>query len=122
MNMSEDKIEESVAKLLAARDAAPVPGFDETWMAAEARYLVEKRKFRMVTGVAASLALIAIVIGMAAPDGQQTLPEFELASGLMNSTLWSAPSDALMPDYSVDIYQDIPEMPVSTDLLGGALL
>ncbi len=99
-----------------------MPGFDETWVAAEARFLAERRKFRTFTGVAVSLALVAIVIGMLPPDGQQTLPEFELASELMNSTLWSAPSDALMPDYYVDIYQDIPEIPVSTDLLEGALL
>ena len=122
MNMSEDKMKESIAKSHAARDAASVPGFDETWLAAEARYLAERRKFRMVTGVAVSLALVAIVIGMLPPDGQQTLPEFELASGLMNSTLWSAPSDILMPDYPIDIYKDIPEIPVSTDLLEGALL
>ena len=122
MNMSEDKLKESVAKSHAATDAASAPGFDETWLAAEARYLAERRRFRTFTGVAASLALVAIVIGMLPPDGQQTLPEFELASGLMNSTLWSAPSDALMPEYPIDIYQDIPEIPVSTDLLGGTLL
>ena len=122
MNMSVDKMKDSIAKSHAATNAAPVPGFDETWIAAQARYRAEKRKFRTFTGVAASLALVAIVIGMLPPDGQQTLPEFELASGLLNSTLWSAPSDALMPEYSIDIYQDIPELPVSTDLLEGALL
>ena len=115
-------MKESVAKSHAARDAAPVSGFDETWLAAEARYLAEKRKFRTVAGVAVSLALIAIVIGMMPPGGQQTLPEFELTTGLMNSTLWSAPSDSLMPVYPIDIYEDIPEIPVSTDLLEGALL
>jgi hypothetical protein len=40
----------------------------------------------------------------------------------MNSTLWSAPSDVLMPEHAIDIYQDIPDMPVSTDFIEGTLL
>ena len=124
MNKSERElgIGKSVAESISKRDMRSVPGFDETWAAAEARFLVEKRRYRMVTGVAASLALVAIVLGMLPPDGRQELPDFELAAGMMNTTLWSAPSDVLMPRYPTDVYQDIPEIPVSTDLNGEALL
>ncbi len=126
MNESERKMEldlgKSVTESISKRDVRSVPGFDETWTAAEARFLVEKRRYRMVTGVAASLALVAIVLGMLTPDGKQVLPDFELEAGMMNTTLWSAPSDVLMPQYPIDIYQDIPEIPVSTDLNGETLL
>ena len=122
MNKSENELRESVAASISKRDVRSVPGFDETWAVAEARFLVEKRRYRMVTGVAASLALVAIVIGMLPPEGQQELPDFELAAGMMNTTLWSAPSDVLMPQYPIDVYQDIPEIPVSTDLNGETLL
>ena len=122
MNKSERELEKSVAESISERDLCSVPGFDETWAVAEARFLVEKRRYRAVTGVAASLALFAIVVGILPPDGRQELPDFELATGMMNSTLWSAPSDVLMPQYPIDVYQDIPEIPVSTDLHGETLL
>lgn len=116
------RIRKAVAESVSKRELTSVPGFDETWTAAEARFLVEKRRYRMVTGVAASLALVVIVLGMLGPDGRQELPDFELAAAMMNTTLWSAPSDVLMPQYPIDIYQDIPEIPVSTDLNGETLL
>ena len=122
MNMSEEKMRKTVANSLSSKDAGSVPGFEETWMAAERRYAAQKRRFRVVTGSAASLALIAIVVGLSQPSEQQTLPDFELSAALMNSTLWSAPSDVLMPEHPIDIYQDIPDMPVSTDFIEGTLL
>jgi hypothetical protein len=122
MKTSEQELGKSIAESIAQRDLKSVPGFDETWATAEARFLVEKRRYRMITGVAASLALVAIVLGMLPPEGRQELPDFGLAAGMMNTTLWSAPSDVLMPQYAIDVYQDIPEIPVSTDLNGETLL
>ena len=122
MNMSEEKMRKFVAESLSSKEAGPVPGFEETWLVAERRYTAQKRRFRAVTGIAASLALIAIVVGLSQPSEQQTLPDFELSAALMNSTLWSAPSDVLMPEHAIDIYQDIPDMPVSTDFIEGTLL
>ena len=122
MNMSEEKMRKSVAESLSSKEAGSGPGFEETWLVAERRYTAQKRRFRTVTGIAASLALIAIVVGLSLPSEQQTLPDFELSAGLMNSTLWSAPSDVLMPEHAIDIYQDIPDMPVSTDFIEGTLL
>jgi hypothetical protein len=122
MNMRKEKIGRSVAEAIAARDAALAPGFEETWLAAEARYLAQKRQYRMVTAVAVSFALVAIVIGLLPADEPQQLPDFELAAGLMNTTLWSAPSDVLLPEHPIDIYQDLPEIPASTDLNEGTLL
>ena len=122
MNKSDEKTRRSIAESLDSKESGPIAGFDETWLAAEARYLAEKRRYRMATGVAISLALIAVFIGMLPPDGKQQLPNFELAEELMTTTLWNAPSDALMPEYPTDIYQEVPEMLVPTDLSEGTML
>ena len=45
----------------------------------------------------------------------------ELAE-LMGSTSWAAPSDVLMPEYEIDIYQDLPALMESTKPVEGALL
>jgi hypothetical protein len=122
MNTSDKELDSSVGDSISKRDANSLPGFDETWAAAEARFLVEKKRHRLVTGVAASLALVVIALGVLPPDGKQQLPDFELSAGMMNTTLWSAPSDVLMPHYQTDIYQDVPQIPVSTELNGDTLL
>lgn len=122
MKASETELRKSLAESISKRGSTPLQGFDEAWAVAEARFLVEKRRYRMISGVAASLALFAIVIGMLPSGSQQQLPDFELAAGMMNTTMWRAPSDILMPQYPIDIYQDIPEIPASTDLIGEALL
>jgi len=122
MNKSDEETGRSIAESFAAKESGPITGFDDTWLAAEARYLAEKRRYRMATGIAISLALIAVFIGMLPSDGKQQLPKFELAEEMMTTTLWNAPSDALMPEYPTDIYQEVPEIGAPTDLSEGTLL
>ena len=122
MSMNEETMKKAVSKSLAAKDAQPAPGFDETWLAAEGRYLAWKRRQRTFIGVAASAALIAVLLTLMPPDEQAELPSFEIAAEMMNSTQWSAPSDVLMPEYSIDIYGDLPQLPESTDIYEGTLL
>jgi hypothetical protein len=120
--MNEEAMREAVSKSLAAKDAQPAPGFDETWLAAEGRYLAWKRRQRTFIGVAASVALFAVLLSVMPPDEQVELPDFEIAAGMMNSTQWSAPSDVLMPEYSIDIYGELPQLPGPTDIYEGTLL
>jgi len=122
MSMNEEAMKKAVSKSLAAKEAQPAPGFDETWLAAEGRYLERKRRQRTFIGVAASAVLIAVVLGVMPPDEQAELPEFEIAAELMNSTQWSAPSDVLMPEYSIDIYGELPQLRESIDINEGTLL
>lgn len=122
MSMNEEAMKKAVSESLAAKDAQPAPGFDETWLAAEGRYLEWKRRQRTFIGVAASAALIAVVLGVMPPDEQAELPGFEIAAEMMNSTLWSAPSDVLMPEYSIDIYGELPQLRESIDINEGTLL
>lgn len=122
MSMNEETMREAVSKSLAAKDAQPTPGFDETWLAAEGRYLAWKRRQRAFIGIAASAALVAVILGVIPPDEQADLPNFEVAAEMMNSTQWSAPSDVLMPEHSIDIYGDLPQLPEPTDIYEGTLL
>ena len=122
MSMNEETMKKAVSKSLAAKDAQPAPGFDETWLAAEGRYLAWKRRQRTFIGVAASAALIAVLLTLMRPDEHAELLNFEIAAEMMNSTQWSAPSDVLMPEYSIDIYGDLPQLPESTDIYEGTLL
>ena len=122
MSIHEESMKEAVSTSLASRGARKVPGFGETWRAAEGRYQARKRRQRTFIAVAASVALFAVAIAVMLPDGRQKLPNFEVAAEMMNSTLWSAPSDVLMPEYSIDIYDDLPQLGDSPDINEGRLL
>ena len=122
MSMNEETMKEAVNKSLAARDAQPQPDFDKTWLAAEGRYLAWQRRQRTFIAVAASVALFAVLLTVMPPDEQAELPNFEIAAEMMKSTQWHAPSDVLMPEYSIDIYGDLPQLPESTDIYEGTLL
>ena len=98
-------------------DAEPPP-FDSTLAAAEARSSRPRHRY---TAVAAGLALVAGLLVLN-PGNAPTPDESSLSAELMNSTHWSAPSDALLPTYEFDIYRDLPALSPSTDVGDGALL
>ena len=97
-------------------------GFDASWQAAEAQYLAEKRRYRRLSAAAASVAMLAIAVSLLQGPEEPVLPDFDVAARLMESTQWDAPSDALLPDYGVDLYDELPEFPESTDWYEGTLL
>ena len=105
----------------AVRDSWPEdrgPAFDETWQAASKRYAGSRRRYAYLAGAAAVVAAVVIAVNGQAP--QQ--PAYIEVADLLESTWWSAPSDALLPDREFDIYQDMPEMFESTEPAGGSLL
>jgi hypothetical protein len=57
----------------------------------------------MFGGVAAVIAVAVIVAGLW--SAQQDVPgdDYLIANALMNSTLWSVPSDLLLPEHQFDI-------------------
>ena len=121
MNTEDKKLK---AELKSSYDSktGTAPDFDQTWLAAESRYRKSKRRYRTLTGIAASTALIAIVLSMQSQKPVQPLQDMNLAGGMMSSTQWTAPSDVLMPKHSVDVYQDIPSLIKSIELPEGSLL
>ena len=105
----------------AVRESWPTnrePSFEDTWQAAHRRYGAGRRKYGYFAGAAAIAAAAVIAFNMQQP--QQT-PYIEVAE-LLETTYWTAPSDALLPDRQFDIYQDMPEIFESTEPAEGALL
>jgi hypothetical protein len=101
----------------AAADREP-PRFDAVWGAAEARYLRQRNIYRAAVA-AAVIAVMAIVLKFGVPTDETAYIE---VAELLESTYWSAPSDALLPEKEFDIYEDMPSFIESTEPVGGALL
>ena len=107
----------------AIRNAIPAdpqaPSFAHAYAAAAQR--AGRRRHRLHLVAAAAVAAIAVIVIV---DTRPVVPRpgyIEMAE-LMETTSWTAPSDALLPDSRFDIYQDLPTLMKSTDGNGGALL
>lgn len=118
----EDGLKKAIRQAFDSKTGETIPEFDATWSAAEVRYRTSKRRYRIMTGVAASAVLFAIVLNMQFSPPSPELLEFDLDAALMTSTQWHAPSDVLMPELRFDFYQDVPELIPSTDFTKGLLL
>ena len=68
------------------------------------------------------MAMIAIVAGLWSSQEAGMSDDYLIADSLLNTTQWSAPSDALMPTHEFDIYQELPVLLESTKPAEGALL
>jgi hypothetical protein len=97
---------------------AAEPSFETTWQAAQQRHAAGRRHYRRFAGAAAVAAAVVVVLYAQPPAGESYI---EVAD-LLESTYWTAPSDALLPDRQFDIYQDMPVIFESTEPAGGALL
>jgi hypothetical protein len=96
------------------------PPFDATWHAAESLYAQRRRRLRTFTGVAAAVVAIAFVFYARTPEPVDE-PLIEMGE-LLGSTLWQAPSDALLPEHRIDLYEELPALIGTPDPGEGALL
>ena len=94
------------------------PSFDSVFMAAERQVRARRRGWAVGVAAAAIVAVLTIALLPAGKDEITYLDVDELAA----TTLWTAPSDSLLPEYQFDIYRDMPRLFESTDPDGGALL
>lgn len=99
-------------------EPAQLPAFHSAWAMAERRHRGRRHKYGMGAAAAAVAAAVIVLMNSGAPVAERYI---ELAD-LMDSTYWTAPSDALLPDREFDIYQDLPELFESTEPAEGALL
>ena len=120
-NLIEKRLGERLQKSLESKSRR-TPGFATTWAAAEARYLAELRRYRRVSAAVAAVAIIAVTIGLWPSEQTPDVTALARSDDFLTSTLWTAPSDVLIPKHDVDIYQEIPTLPESSDLNEGALL
>jgi hypothetical protein len=120
--MSDNDIREVLKDAHGAVRRPEAPAFDKVWAAAESQHLNERRRYATFSGVAAVLAMVAIVAGLWSTKETGISDDYFIADSLLNTTQWLAPSDALMPIHEFDIYREIPFLMESTDLEEGTLL
>ena len=107
----------------AVRHCAPevtAPVFDKVWANAELSHRQSRRRYAWLASAAATIAAIVIVSNNGAP--QENTINFIGLDELMGSTSWTAPSDSLLPEHQIDLYQDLPTLILSTEPAEGALL
>ena len=116
--MNDELFSEHWKKSLQSR-AGETPDFDAVWVAAEARWLDERRRFRQISAVVAIVAILTVAVLY--PGGRQ-MQSVAVGEDFLGSTLWTAPSDVLIPRHDFDIYQDVPALMVPGELEEGNLL
>jgi len=120
--MNEDQIRKTLKKAYAGTQSGQPSSFDDVWTAAETEYGRAQKRYRVTGGIAAAIAVMAIVAGLWPYQTQDLSDEFLIADALLNSTSWSAPSDTLIPQHQFDIYQEIDFLSGSTNGQEGSLL
>lgn len=120
--MQEDDIRNLVKPAFDEAQSGNAPDFGKVWANAEAAYSQSQRHYKIFGGVAAAIVVAVVSAGLWSTQQAELSDEYLIADALMNSTLWSAPSDLLLPEHQFDIYQEIPILDESTNALEGTLL
>ena len=120
--MTDNELRDLLRDGLREADESQMPGFAETWSAAEASHRRSRQRTRTIGSAAAAVAIIAVVAGYWQENRLVNIDEFLIASSLLNSTHWQAPSDALLPEYRDDIYGEMPSLLESTEIHEGPML
>lgn len=123
--MNEKEIKEKLKQAAQAAQKDDTPSFDETWVIAESHFVESRSRYRRygaIVAAAAAIALVAMTIALWPAQQAELADDYLIADALLNSTSWTAPSDALMPEHQFDIYQGIPLLDESTKPYEGSLL
>ena len=120
--IQEDTMRSLVKPAFDEAHSAIAPEFDEVWANAESEYGRARWHHKLIAGLAVAVAVVAVVASLW-PAGEPGMgDDYLIADALMNSTLWLAPSDSLLPEHQFDIYQGPPFLIESTISLEGTLL
>lgn len=120
MNNHDDNLGADIKRAWPANDSSSVPTFAATWRAAEERHARSRRRYGMLVGAAAVVAMVIVGLQLQTPPAADV--NFIEVDELLGSTSWTAPSDVLLPRHEFDIYQELPSLIESTEPAGGALL
>lgn len=117
--MNNEQLTQQLRRDTATIEQGRVPAFDDVFSAAEAQ-VVRTRRRRVAGGMVAAAAVTAVVASLLPsqePDWQYVDPAL-----FASTTSWEAPSDVLLPQHSVDLFEEIPVFIEKTRIDGGALL
>ena len=120
MNKNDDNFNTEIKRAWPDNDSSRVPAFAMTWHAAEQRYARARRRYGMLAGAAAVVAMA--IVGLQLQTSPTADVNYIEVDDLMGSTSWTAPSDVLLPSHEFDIYQELPTLLESTEAAGGTLL
>jgi len=121
--MDDKQIRDEVRKAAeATQTVSRIPSFDETWVIAEAEAARMAKPRWHVGGVFVAAAVLALLVAIWPGRQDELSDDYMIADALLNSTSWTAPSDALLPNNQFDIYQEIPFLIESTNEQDGSLL
>jgi hypothetical protein len=123
--MNEEEIREKLKQAADAAQRDGTPSFDETWVVAESQFVRSRSRFKRFGGIAAAaaaVAVLALTVALWPAQQAELADDYYIADALLNSTSWTAPSDALMPEHQFDIYQEIQFLDESTKPYEGSLL
>ncbi len=121
--MDDNQIREEIKKAAeATQTVSRIPSFDETWVIAEAEVARTTKPRQRYVGWVAAAAVVVLAVVLLPSQKKELSDDYMIADALLNSTSWSAPSDALLPEHQFDIYQEIPFLLESTNGQDGSLL
>lgn len=120
MTDSDTALRDELRAAQARAERDHVPDFETIWTAATAQAGIVRRRQRLFVGSAAAAAVVAIAFGLLVSPEEEW--RYIDADELLETTVWSAPSDSLLPDHQFDIYEDFPVLIESTETYGGPLL
>lgn len=120
--MRDDWLDGELKRSLGARPTHPAPEFDAVMEAAERSISGKRIRYPMVAA-AVVLAMAAIaLLGRWQVSLDPVEDKFLIAAAMLDNTLWTAPSDSLLPQHRFDIYRELPAFVESTELEEGTLL
>ena len=122
INMHDDWLDEELHRSLRHKPDHAVPGFASVMQAARERNATGNTRYRLVAAFAIVASMAAITIAQWPNGGGSVDDEFLIAIAMFETTQWTAPSDALLPQHQFDIYRDMPVFMGSTEAEEGTLL
>lgn len=106
--MHEDWVEKELQRSLPGKTNDPTPAFAAVMQAAEKRHAAGGNRLRLAAAAAVVATVAIMVVGRWSATPEAIDDEFLIAASMLGSTSWTAPSDALLPQYRIDIYRDMP--------------
>ena len=120
--MNDEQLRQQLRRALAARQTGHTPEFEATLALAEERNRRSRKRYAVTAGVAAVVAIVAVTLGLWSSHRDRVPLEYLSEQALLDSTVWVAPSDVLLPRYEFDLYRDLPVLIESTEIQEGVLL